>query len=119
MAINMMCMNSKCVHYWEDNCIRNLNEERIEINENGMCETFKLGTNPAYEHEERLKMSIEELDVTVRSYNCLKRSGINTVGDLIEKSMDDLEHIRNMSSKCVEEIVGLLGEHGLDLRKDG
>lgn len=35
MAINMMCMNNKCKYYWEDSCARNLNEERIEINEDG------------------------------------------------------------------------------------
>lgn len=41
MAINMMCMNSKCKYYYEDNCTRNINEERIEVDENGMCETFE------------------------------------------------------------------------------
>lgn len=48
MAINMMCMNHKCKHYFEDNCIRNINEERIEINENGQCETFEEGINEWY-----------------------------------------------------------------------
>lgn len=43
MAINMMCMNDKCKYYWEDSCVRNLNEERIEINEDGKCETFEEG----------------------------------------------------------------------------
>ncbi|WP_404988417.1 hypothetical protein [Clostridium culturomicium] len=43
MAINMMCMNDKCKYYYEDNCIRNINEERIEIDENGKCETFEEG----------------------------------------------------------------------------
>gem|GEM_PF-2414243 len=48
MAINMMCMNSKCKHYWEDNCMRNINEERIEIDENGKCETFEEGISELY-----------------------------------------------------------------------
>lgn len=52
MAINMMCMNDKCKHYWEDNCIRNINEERIEIDENGKCETFEEGINELYKLEE-------------------------------------------------------------------
>lgn len=52
MAINMMCMNSKCKFYWEDNCMRNMNEERIEINENGKCETFETGISEWYKQEE-------------------------------------------------------------------
>jgi hypothetical protein len=41
MAINMMCMNTKCKYYWEDCCQRNLEEKRIEIDEHGKCTTFK------------------------------------------------------------------------------
>lgn len=48
MAINMMCMNSECKHYWEDNCMKNINEERIEIDENGKCETFEKGISDLY-----------------------------------------------------------------------
>jgi hypothetical protein len=51
MAINMMCMNSDCKYYWEDNCMRNINEERIEIDENGKCETFEEGVNELYNCE--------------------------------------------------------------------
>lgn len=51
MAINMMCMNDKCEYYYEDNCMKNLNEERIEVDEAGKCETFKEGTNELYELE--------------------------------------------------------------------
>lgn len=52
MAINMMCMNSKCRFYWEDNCTRNINEERIEIDETGKCETFEEGTSDWYKEME-------------------------------------------------------------------
>ena len=48
MAINMMCMNSKCKYYYEDNCMRNVSEERLEIDENGKCKTFEEGINDAY-----------------------------------------------------------------------
>lgn len=51
MAINMMCMNDKCKFYYEDCCIKNLNEERIEINENGQCETFEEGVSDFYNCE--------------------------------------------------------------------
>jgi hypothetical protein len=49
MAINMMCMNSRCKFYWEDNCTRNLGEERIVIDSNGNCETFEEGVCDWYE----------------------------------------------------------------------
>lgn len=52
MAINMMCTNSRCVNYWEDNCMKNINEDRIEINAEGMCETFKEGVSPIYKGQE-------------------------------------------------------------------
>lgn len=48
MAINMMCLNSRCKHYWEDNCMKNIDEERIVINENGLCQTFEEGINKIY-----------------------------------------------------------------------
>ena len=55
MAINMMCTNSKCINYWEDNCAKNLNEERIEINGDGECETFEAGISPWYGIEGEIK----------------------------------------------------------------
>ena len=54
MAINMMCTNNRCVNYWEDNCMKNINEERIEINEEGMCETFEEGISPMYKGQEAM-----------------------------------------------------------------
>ena len=48
MAINMMCMNSDCEYYYEDNCTRNINEERIEIDSNGKCITYKKGISNWY-----------------------------------------------------------------------
>lgn len=118
MGINMMCMNSKCEHYWEDNCMRNINEERIEIDENGICQTFKIGLNPIYEIENKLNMTLEELAPTVRTYNCLKRAGIDTVRDLVGRKHNELCIIRNMSSKCVEEVEGLLAGLGLKLMEE-
>lgn len=48
MALNLMCSNSKCVHYFEDNCIKHLNDERIILDENGKCETFEEGICEGY-----------------------------------------------------------------------
>ena len=58
MAINMMCTNENCVYYYEDNCMRNLNEERLELDDNGKCITFKEGVNENYK-EEIMKLTLE------------------------------------------------------------
>lgn len=60
-------------------------------------------------------MSIDELELSVRSYNCLKRAGINTVGELCEKSMEDLMKVRNMGRKSLDEILAKLDAMGLQL----
>ena len=60
---------------------------------------------------------IEELDLTVRSYNCLKREGITTVGELVEKSEDDLLEIRNFGQKSIDEVKAKLVEMGLEMKK--
>ncbi|MCR4443136.1 MAG: DNA-directed RNA polymerase subunit alpha [Peptococcaceae bacterium] len=72
------------------------------------------------EEEERdkiLDMSIEELDLSVRSYNCLKRAGINTVGELIMKTEEDMMKVRNLGKKSLEEVDEKLAALGLSLRK--
>jgi len=72
------------------------------------------------EEEERdkiLDMSIEELDLSVRSYNCLKRAGINTVGELIMKTEEDMMKVRNLGKKSLEEVDEKLASLGLNLRK--
>jgi DNA-directed RNA polymerase subunit alpha len=63
-----------------------------------------------------LDMPIEELDLSVRSYNCLKRAGINTVEELIKKTEDDMMKIRNFGKKSLEEVKSKLNEFGLALR---
>lgn len=68
--------------------------------------------------EKVLEMTIEELDLSVRSFNCLKRAGINTVEDLINKSEDDMMKVRNLGRKSLEEVVYKLNSFGFSLRKD-
>ena len=65
-----------------------------------------------------LTMLIEELDFSVRSNNCLRRAGINTVGDLTNKSEDDLKKVRNLGTKSLEEVKKKLADLGLSLHKD-
>jgi hypothetical protein len=66
--------------------------------------------------EKVLEMTIEELDLSVRSYNCLKRAGINTVQELIMKSEEDMMKVRNLGRKSLEEVQEKLEELGLGLR---
>jgi DNA-directed RNA polymerase subunit alpha len=63
-----------------------------------------------------LALPIEELDLTVRSYNCLKREGIHTVGELVSRSEADLMDIRNFGSKSIDEVKGKLAAMGLSMK---
>ena len=65
-----------------------------------------------------LRMTIEELDLSVRSFNCLKRAGINTVEDLINKSEEDMMKVRNLGIKSLDEVIGKIASLGLTLKKD-
>jgi len=67
--------------------------------------------------EKVLEMTVEELDLSVRSYNCLKRAGINTVDELTQKTTDDLMKVRNLGKKSLEEIQEKLAELGLTLKE--
>ncbi|HEX7056232.1 MAG TPA: DNA-directed RNA polymerase subunit alpha [Bacilli bacterium] len=66
--------------------------------------------------EKVLEMTIEELDLSVRSYNCLKRAGINTVQELITKTEEDMMKVRNLGRKSLEEVQEKLAELNLSLR---
>lgn len=68
--------------------------------------------------EKVLEMTIEELDLSVRSYNCLKRAGINTVQELTQKSEDDMMKVRNLGKKSMDEVRFKLNELGLGLREE-
>ena len=65
--------------------------------------------------KEILEMTIEELDLSVRSYNCLKRAGINTVEDLTNKTEEDMMKVRNLGRKSLEEVLQKLNALGLSL----
>ena len=66
--------------------------------------------------EKVLEMSIDELELSVRSFNCLKRAGINTVEELTSKTSDDMMKVRNLGRKSLEEVLEKLKELGLSLR---
>lgn len=68
--------------------------------------------------EKILEMTIEDLDLSVRSFNCLKRAGINTVEDLINRSEEDMMKVRNLGRKSLEEVVQKLNSLGFSLQKE-
>ena len=68
--------------------------------------------------EKVLEMTIEELDMSVRSFNCLKRAGIDTVEDLINRTEEDMIKVRNLGKKSLEEVIQKLHSLGLELRKE-
>jgi len=77
-----------------------------------MVETSSSGS------EKVLQMTIEELDLSVRSFNCLKRAGVNTVEDLISKTEEDMMKVRNLGRKSLEEVIAKLATLGYTLRRD-
>lgn len=89
--------------------ISNINE--IITQEEYMHEREEKVTN------KKLEKKIEELDLSVRSYNCLKRAGINTVGELVQKTEEEMMRVRNLGRKSLKEVVTKLHELGLDLRR--
>ncbi|WP_019786944.1 DNA-directed RNA polymerase subunit alpha C-terminal domain-containing protein, partial [Streptococcus sobrinus] len=69
-------------------------------------------------NDQVLDRTIEEIDLSVRSYNCLKRAGINTVFDLTEKTEPEMMKVRNLGRKSLEEVKVKLAELGLGLKND-
>jgi len=73
---------------------------------------------PENQRDKVLEMTIEELDLSVRSFNCLKRAGINTVEDLISKTQEDMMKVRNLGHKSLEEVINKLDTMGLALASE-
>lgn len=87
----------------------------IDLSENGKGPSVIVEPEPDGTGE-ALKMPIEEMDLSVRSYNCLKRAEINTIEDLINKTEDEMMKVRNLGRKSLDEVLGKLHELGLSLK---
>jgi DNA-directed RNA polymerase subunit alpha len=72
---------------------------------------------PSTETKKVLEMNIDELELSVRSYNCLKRAGINTVAELVDRTPEDMMKVRNLGRKSLEEVLAKLNELGLRLNE--
>ena len=77
-----------------------------------------LEERPEVKKEKVLEMTIEELDLSVRSFNCLKRAGIDTVEDLINRTEEDMIKVRNLGKKSLEEVIQKLHSLGLELKRE-
>ena len=89
----------------------------VELIEN-MEKTEILKQNEEDGKAKILETSIEDMEFSVRSFNCLKRANINTLGDLVQKTKDEICKVRNMGAKSIEEVINKLQERGLSLRTD-
>jgi DNA-directed RNA polymerase subunit alpha len=86
----------------------------IDLSEN--AKTAEVMVEPQENNNGKvLDMNIDELELSVRSYNCLKRAGINTVGELCSKTSEDMMKVRNLGRKSLEEVLAKLSELGLSL----
>ena len=81
-------------------------------------EAVSLAAKVLSEHLNNLQLSIDDLELSVRSYNCLKRAGINTVEELTNKTSDDMMKVRNLGRKSLEEVIEKLKELGLSFRSE-
>ncbi len=88
----------------------------IELSNEAM-NTEILVDRPEAKKEKVLEMTIEELDMSVRSFNCLKRAGIDTVEDLTNRTEEDMIKVRNLGKKSLEEVIQKLQSLGLSLKK--
>jgi DNA-directed RNA polymerase subunit alpha len=90
---------------------------QLFVNLTGDISGVEIGVEREEEKRDRLlEMPIEELDLSVRSFNCLKRAGINTVGELTEKTDEDMMKVRNLGKKSLEEVKEKLFALGLSLK---
>ncbi len=88
----------------------------VELSTRAMAEDFMI-ERKSEESSRNLEKPIEDLDLSVRSYNCLKRAGIHTLGELIEKTEEDMMKVRNLGKKSLKEVKQKLEELGLGLAK--
>jgi DNA-directed RNA polymerase subunit alpha len=81
-------------------------------------EKLEVVSQEEMDREKILKQPIEELELSVRSYNCLKRSGVNTIADLIDRTLEDMQKVRNLGRKSYEEVLNKIAAYGLSLKSE-
>ena len=124
---NMSDFDKLTLEVWTDSTISA--RDAVSLGAKILCDHFALFTDlsdnvggepvivekAGYDQSKQLQMTIEELDLSVRSFNCLKRANINTVEDLISKTEDEMMKVRNLGRKSLEEVINKLAMMGLHL----
>ena len=124
---NMTDFDKLTLEVWTDSTISA--RDAVSLGAKILCDHFALftdlsdnvGSEPVLaekssdDQSKQLQMTIEELDLSVRSFNCLKRANINTVEDLISKTEDEMMKVRNLGRKSLEEVINKLAMMGLHL----
>ncbi|MCD7725578.1 MAG: DNA-directed RNA polymerase subunit alpha [Clostridiales bacterium] len=127
---NMTDFDKLTLEVWTDRTITA--RDAVSLGAKILCDHFALFTDLSEtisstttvvekvetQRDKVLEMTIEELDLSVRSFNCLKRANINTVGDLISKTEEEMIKVRNLGRKSLEEVVHKLAMMGLSLTSD-
>ena len=124
---NMTDFDKLTLEVWTDSTISA--RDAVSLGAKILCDHFALFTDlsdnvggepvivekSSDDQSKQLQMTIEELDLSVRSFNCLKRANINTVEDLISKTEDEMMKVRNLGRKSLEEVINKLAMMGLHL----
>ena len=127
---NMTDFDKLTLEVWTDGTITP--RDAVSLGAKILCDHFSLFTDLSdtmsskstvvekaeAQRDKVLEMTIEELDLSVRSFNCLKRANINTVEDLISKTEDDMMKVRNLGRKSLEEVINKLAMMGLSLASE-
>ncbi|MCD7881819.1 MAG: DNA-directed RNA polymerase subunit alpha [Clostridiales bacterium] len=127
---NMTDFDKLTLEVWTDGTITA--RDAVSLGAKILCDHFVLFTDlsesvgrsatmvekPETQRDKVLEMTIEELDLSVRSFNCLKRANINTVQDLTEKTEDEMMKVRNLGRKSLEEVINKLALMGLSLKSE-
>ena len=127
---NMTDFDKLTIEVWTDKTISA--KDAVSLGAKILCDHFALFTDLSdsigskstvvekteTQRDKMLDMTIEELDLSVRSFNCLKRANINTVADLISKTEDEMIKVRNLGHKALEEVINKLAMMGLALASD-
>ncbi|MCD7754558.1 MAG: DNA-directed RNA polymerase subunit alpha [Clostridiales bacterium] len=127
---NMTDFDKLTLEVWTDGTITA--RDAVSLGAKILCDHFVLFTDlsesvgrsatvvekPETQRDKVLEMTIEELDLSVRSFNCLKRANINTVQDLAEKTEDEMMKVRNLGRKSLEEVINKLALMGLSLKSE-
>ena len=109
----MASLTLKHIHKVYDGGVRAVSDLNLQIAEEGMI----LVKNEDDKQQQVLAMAIEDMDLSVRSYNCLKRANIHTVEDLTKKTEEEMLKVRNLGRKSLDEVILKLESYGLSLEK--